>query len=99
MSNVVEFVSFNLKEGVSVSDFLRVSDKFNRVFLSAQKGYISRKLLRNDEMWADSVLWETMEDVHKAYEIADEDALACEYISYMDEETIKTNLLSVERSY
>lgn len=99
MSNAVEFVSFNLKKGVSVSDFLSVSDKFNRVFLAAQKGYIFRKLLHNDEMWADSVLWETMEDVHKAYDIANNDALACEYISYMDEETIKINLLSVERSY
>lgn len=99
MSNVVEFVSFNLKEGASESDFLLVSDKFNSVFLSIQKGYISRKLLHNGKMWADSVLWETMEDVLKAYDIANEDAVACEYISFMDKETIKVHLLSVERSY
>ena len=99
MSNVVEFASFNLKKGVSVSDFLFVSDKFNSVFLSAQKGYISRKLLHGDEMWADSVLWETMEDALKAFHTADESAIACEYFSFMDEESITVLHLSVERSY
>ena len=67
MSNVVEFASFNLKEGVSVSDFLLVSDKFNICFLSTQRGYISRKLLLAGEMWADSVLWETIEDALEAF--------------------------------
>ncbi len=99
MPNVVEFVSFNLKEGVSISDFLVMSDKFNSVFLSIQKGYISRKLLHNDNVWADAVLWETMEDVLKAYDIANENAVACEYVALLDEETIKVHLLPIERSY
>ncbi|HEX2944826.1 MAG TPA: hypothetical protein VHT96_02600 [Clostridia bacterium] len=99
MSNVVEFASFNLKKGASVSDFLHMSDKFNKEFLSTQKGYISRKLLRDGEMWADSVLWETMEDVLRTYKNADEDAVACEYLSFMDEESVKVLLLPVERNY
>lgn len=99
MSNVVEFVFFNLKKGVLVSDFLLVSDKFNSEFLSSQKGYISRKLLVDGEMWADSVLWETKEDVLKAYEIADENAVACEYLSFLVGESVKVHFLSVERSY
>jgi len=99
MSNVVEFVSFNLKKGASVSDFLLASDKFNSVFLSAQKGYISRKLLRGGEMWADSILWETMEDALKAFETAEENAEACEYVSFMDQESINVLHLPVERSY
>jgi len=37
MSNIVKFASFNLKKGASVSDYLLVTDKFNSVFLSAQK--------------------------------------------------------------
>jgi hypothetical protein len=99
MSNVIEFVSFNLKKEVTVSDFLNVSDKFNREFLSIQKGYISRNLLHSGEQWADSVLWETMEDVLRAYKIADQDAIACEYLSYLDEESEKVHLLPIERSY
>ncbi len=99
MSMVVEFASFNLKKGASVSNFLLVSDKFNREFLSAQRGYISRKLLVDGEMWADSVLWETKEDVLKAYDIANENAVACEYLSFLEGESIKVHFLSVERSY
>jgi heme-degrading monooxygenase HmoA len=99
MANTVEFASFNLKKGASVLEFLLVSDRFNSVFLSTQKGYISRKLLRDGEMWADSVLWETKEDVLRAYKNADEDAAACEYFSFMDEESVKVLILPVERSY
>ncbi|WMJ22209.1 hypothetical protein RBG61_09390 [Paludicola sp. MB14-C6] len=99
MTNVVEFASFSLKKEASVSAFLLVSDEFNNVFLSKQKGYISRKLLLVDNMWADSVLWETMEDALKAFNIADDDEVACEYVSFMEEESIKVLHLSVERSY
>ena len=99
MANVVEFASFHLKKGASESEFLLVSDKFNRVFLEAQKGYISRKLLHRDEMWADSVLWETMEDALKALRTADDHTVACEYISFMDEESIQVLHLPVERNY
>ena len=97
MSNVVEFVSFNLKKGASVSDFLLVSDKVNSVFLSTQKGYISRKLLLVGEMWADYVLWETMEDALNALKTCYENAVACEYMSFI--ENVKLLHLSVERSY
>ena len=99
MSKVVEFASFNLKKEASVSDFLLVSDKFNREFLSKQKGYISRQLLRLGEMWADSVLWETMEDAMRAFNTADEDAIACEYMSFMEHESVKVLHMVVERSY
>ncbi len=99
MSNVVEFASFNLKKGASVSDFLHVSDNFNSVFLSTQKGYISRELLLIDDMWADSVLWKTMEDALEAFNTADRNDVACEYMSFMDEESIKVLHLSVVRSY
>lgn len=99
MPNVVEFASFNLKKGASVSDFLLVSDKFNSVFLSAQKGYISRKLLLSGELWADSVLWETMEDALKAFNTANEDAVACEYMSFMDDESVTVLHLPVVRNY
>ncbi|WP_312372935.1 hypothetical protein [Lachnoclostridium sp.] len=99
MANTVEFASFNLKKGASVPEFLLVSDRFNSIFLSKQKGYISRKLLCDGEMWADSVLWETMEDVHRAYKNADVDAAACEYLSFMDEQSVKVLFLPVEKSY
>jgi len=83
MSNAIEFVSFSIRKGKFVSDFLLASDKFQCEFLSKQKGYISRKLLVDGSKWADYVLWETVEDVQNAYEAAPESAAAREYISYM----------------
>ena len=97
MSNAVEFVSFNLRKGKPVSEFLLVSDKFNREFLSRQKGYISRKLLVDDKKWADYVLWETVEDVQNAYIAANEDAVACEYVSFMI--GISGRIYSIEKTY
>lgn len=49
-------------------------------------------------MWADSVLRETMEDALKALNTANENAVACEYLSFMDEESIKVLDLSVEKN-
>ena len=97
MPNAVEFVSFNLRKGKSVSDFLLVSDKFNREFLSRQKGYLSRKLLVDGKKWADCVLWETVEDVQNAYKVASEDTVACEYVSFMI--GISGRIYSTEKEY
>lgn len=99
MSNAVEFVAFNLKEGISVSDFLLVSDKFNAEFLSKQKGYISRKLLLEGEKWADFVLWETVEDIQNAYKAAEKDRVACEYVSCLDPNNCKGNFFTIEKDY
>ena len=97
--NAIEFSYYNLKKGASVSDFLRVSDKFNNEFLTAQKGYISRKLLVDGDMWADFVSWETMEDILNAFSVAPKDAAASEFLSFIALNKCKSRLLSVERSY
>ena len=100
MSNIVELVSFTLKKGVSVSDFLLVSDQFNQDFMSAQKGYISRKLLLNNNTWTDMVLWESLEDAQNAAKAIYESAIGAEYIAFIeDEENDELVYFSVERSY
>ena len=99
MSNVVELASFNLKEGVSLSDFFLVSEKFNNGFLSVQKGYISRKLLVNEKTWLDLVIWETMEDAQNAVKEFCNNNLAHEYGSFMLEDDGELVHFSVEKSY
>ena len=100
MSNIVELVSFNLKKGVSIPDFLLVSDKFNRDFMSVQKGYISRKLLRKGNTWTDLVLWESLEDAQNAARTIYESAAATEYIAFIEaEENDELLYFSVARSY
>ena len=77
-SNEVEFAYFNLKEGVSLPEFLIASEKLHNDFISKQKGYVSRKLLENDNMWADLVVWETIEDALNAEKAFHGDAVALE---------------------
>ena len=64
--NVVELVTFNLKEGVTEQQFLAASDKFQASFLSLQKGYIVRELSKNENFWSDLVLWKTLDDAKNA---------------------------------
>jgi hypothetical protein len=99
MSKAVEFSAFKLKKGVFISDFLRIADEFNEGFLSKQKGYISRQLLVENEKWADYVLWETIEDIHNAFKVAESDSVAGEYLSCINLNTCVTNLFSVEKEY
>lgn len=99
MSKVVMFISFSLVKGASVSDFLLTSEKLHREFMSKQKGYISWKQLVDGEIWADLLTWETMDDAKNVDEASCTNALSHEYFSYIDQESIKTNLFTVEKSY
>lgn len=85
MANIVELPSFTLKEGVSEQDFLLVHERFNKEFMSKQKGYISHKLLRDGEKWFDLAIWESMEAMAKAFEDIYDNAAAAEYISLIDQ--------------
>ena len=99
IANAIEFVSFNLKEGASVPDFILASDKMNTEFLMARKGYISRQLIISGELWADYVLWETMEDALDAAEAFGEHDADRAYMSFLDMESIDMHHFYVEKSY
>lgn len=85
MPNIVEFPSFTLKKGVSESDFLFVHKKFHTDFISKQKGYISHKLLNNDEKWFELVVWESMEAMQNAFKTIYENVAAAEFISLIEQ--------------
>ena len=99
MSNAVMFISFNLAEGASVPDFLLAAEKLNNEFMSKQKGYISWKQLFDGETWADLLTWESMDDANNAMESSGTNALANEFFLFLDQESVKVHLYSVERSY
>ena len=63
MSNAVYYVSYKLKKGASVPDFLLAAEKLNNEFISKQKGYVSWKQLLNGKTWLDLCTFETMEDL------------------------------------
>jgi hypothetical protein len=99
MSNAVYFVSFNLIKGASVPDFLLAAEKLNNEYMSKQKGYISWKQLLEGEMWVDLITWETMDDAKRLSESSGTNDLAEKFYSFIDPESCKVHLFSVEKSY
>ena len=99
MSNAVMFISFSLVKGASVPDFLIASEKVHSEFMSKQKGCISWKQLLEGEMWADLLTWETMADAQNAMEASGANAFVQEFCTFIDQESVKHHLFSIEKSY
>ena len=100
MANVIEFVSFKLKKGTSDQQFLEASDVINKGFLALQKGFISRKLLKKDDTWADFVIWETMDDAMNAVKAAEKANPAdIQYFMYIQQSSCDMKHWTVEKSY
>ena len=98
MPNAVTFASWKLKEGVSVQKFLLAAEKMHNEYASRVKGHISQKLLVDGDVWAELIVWETMEDAQNAGN--DESNIYLrEYFSYIDVESITYHRhFSIEKS-
>lgn len=99
MSGAVLFISFNLIEGASVSDFLLAAERLNNEYMSKQKGFISWKQLVDDGTWVDLITWETMDDAKRVLESDGSGDSAEKFYSFIDLESCKVQIFSVEKSY
>ena len=100
MSNAVYYVSYKLKKGASVPDFLLAAEKLNNEFISRQKGYVSWKQLFDGKTWADVCTFETMDDLNNFKEVSSKPSeLAKKFYSFMNLFSCKEHLFSVEKSY
>ena len=99
MSNAVYFVSYNLKKGASVPEFLLASEKLNNEYMSKQKGYISWKQLVDGDLWVDLLTVETMEDAMRISNPTEPNDLAEKFYSFINLNSCKAHLFTVERSY
>ena len=99
MSHAVWFISFKLKKGVSVEDFLLASEKCHNEVLSKQKGFISWEVLRNGDEWVDLVKWETMEDAENGETAGASHPAAHEFYAFINMSTCKIQRFSVEKSH
>jgi len=97
--NAVFFNSYKLKKGVSVPDFLLAAEKLNNEYISKQKGFISFNLMADGETWADSSVFETMEDVKRFAESNEPNELAETFYSFINLNSCKSHFFSVERSF
>ena len=100
MANAIYYVSYKLKKGVSVSDFLQASENLNNGHISKQKGYISWKQMFDGERWADMCTFETMEDLKRFEEASrNPSELAEAFYSFINLPSCRGHHFTVERSY
>ena len=100
MSNAIYFVSFKLKKGASVPDFLQAAKNLNDEFISKQPGYVSWKQMVDGETWADVLTFETMDDLKHFEKVSSEPSeTALKFYSFLNMNSCKGHQFLVERSY
>ena len=100
MPNAVWFISYKLIKKASIADFLIASEKCHNEVLSKKKGFISWKVLVDGDTWVDLCTWETMEDAVNAENNDNEpDPTAQKFYSFIDPDSLKMQVFSVEKSY
>jgi hypothetical protein len=105
MSNAIFYNYYKLKEGSSVPDFLIAFEQLIQENVSKNKGVISVKLLAEGDAWADYAVFETMDDLNAFLKSAEEaqangtNDLAEKFYSFLDFDTCKSHIFSVEKSF
>ena len=102
---IIEFAPFTLVEGVDESTLFAASDALQTEFLSRQKGFIRRDLLKaGNGKWADVIYWDSRESVEHAMQQAPYNPAALHYFQLManpgqEDANGGMLLLSIAKSY
>ena len=99
MTEVVMMITFKLKKGASVEEFLIASENLNNEYMSKQKGYISWKQLNENETWIDFITFEKLEDAKAVENNPNPNDLALKFYSFINCNSCKVQYLTVEKSY
>ena len=99
MPNAVYYVSFKLKKGASVPDFLLAAEKLCQEYMSKQKGFISWQQLVDGDTWADVITFETIDDAKRVSESSSPNEFAEKFYSFLNFNSCKQHIFTVERSY
>jgi hypothetical protein len=104
-NRVIEFALFTLAEGVDELTFVAASDALQAEFLSQQRGFIKRDLVKTtDGKWADIAYWESKESVEQAMQKGMDNPAALQYFQLMAstehaDPSTGVMLLSIAKSY
>ncbi len=81
---VIEWAPFELAEGFDEKALLQASATLQKDFLSKQRGFIRRELLRGKgKQWVDLVYWQSWEDAEQAAKNAASSAVCRNYFQCM----------------
>ncbi|MDP1702440.1 MAG: antibiotic biosynthesis monooxygenase [Aestuariivirga sp.] len=90
MKNALEIVTYKIKDGVKVPDFLRASAELEEGFAKKQEGFIGRTFARSEgNEWVDVIRWQTMADAEAASKAAMESAACAPMFGMIDEPSVK----------
>lgn len=83
---IVEWAPFTLAEGVDEAALVEASNALQTDFLSKQRGFIRRDLLKGkDNQWVDIVYWNSQEEADQASKNAANSPACHQYFSLMAE--------------
>jgi len=100
MAKAVFYNAYKLKKGTSIPEFMLAAEQLNKAYISQQKGYVSSKLAVDGETWADFTTFETMDDLNNFLELSrNPNELALQFYSFININSCKTHMFSVEQSY
>ena len=100
MKNAIYYVSYKLKKGASVDDFLLASKQLNNQVISKQPGYLSWQQLNEKDVWVDLVTFETMADLNNFIAVShNPNQLALDFYSFINLNSCKQHFFNIERSY
>ena len=99
MKHVVMMITFKLKKGASIEDFLLASERLNDEYMSKQKGYVSWKQLNDNDTWVDFLTFETLEDAKAVENNPNPCDSALRFYSFLNCSSCKVQYFTVEKSY
>ena len=95
MAHVHVYHSYKLIEGKSEQDFLRVAEQLSNDSVLKAKGFISWTCLKDDDLWSDILVYESMDDFLNTKESIEKNPLVDEFCSFIDMSSITTHCFTV----
>lgn len=90
MKNALEIVTYKIKDGVNVPDFLKASAELEEGFATKQEGFLSRTFARREgNEWVDVIRWQSMADAEAASKAAMESPACAPMFGMIDEPSVK----------
>ena len=90
MKNALEIVTFKIKDGVMLPDFLKAAAELEEGFAKKQEGFLCRTFGRGEgNDWVDVIRWQTMADAEAASKAAMQSAACAPMFGMIDEPSVK----------
>jgi hypothetical protein len=90
MKNALEIVTYKIKDGVMLPEFLKASTELEEGFAKKQQGFIGRTFAKAEgNEWIDVIRWQSMADAEAASKAAMESPACAPMFGMIDEPSVK----------